>query len=78
MLHVRGVVARRNQRQSVIDEKFHAVCGGGNSRSMTDAAANRGHSRISSVSRSEYSVMISRSERPPASNRSTVATGMGK
>jgi hypothetical protein len=36
-------------RQGVIDESLHADRGTGTSRSVTDAAAKRRHSRMSSV-----------------------------
>src|SRR5215813_2574091 len=79
---VHGVVSGRREqlsqkgRQRVIDEESQAEYGRGSSRSIADAAANLRHSRMSSVWRSGYSARISRSDRPPASNRSTVATGM--
>jgi len=46
------------------------------SRSSAQAAAKRKHSRMSAVSRSGYSARISPSVNPPASSRSTVATGI--
>jgi hypothetical protein len=67
---------RYSRRQRIVDKKLHAERGSGNSRSMADAAANRRHSRTSASSRSGYSARISRSERPPANSRSTVATGI--
>ena len=80
--YVEGVVTggheevRQPRRQCVVDKKSQAECGSGISRSIADAAAKRRHSRISSVWRSGYPERISRSPRPPASNRSTVATGI--
>jgi hypothetical protein len=56
--------------------KFQAECRRGSSRSITEAAPKRRHSRISSVWRSGYSARISLSDSPPANNRSTVATGI--
>jgi hypothetical protein len=40
---------RQEWRQGVIDEKSHAERGSVNSRSITEDAANRRHSRMSSV-----------------------------
>jgi hypothetical protein len=67
---------RQMRRKRVVDEESHAGCGSGNSRSIAEAAANLKHSRRSSFSRSGYSERISDSDRPPASKRRTVATGI--
>jgi hypothetical protein len=80
--HMDGVMSRTYQevgqtrRQRVVDQKSQAEDGRGSSRSIAEAAAKRRHSRISSAWRSGYSARISLSDSPPASNRSTVATGI--
>jgi hypothetical protein len=80
--HVDCVMSRRHQeirqprRQGIVDKKSQAEKGSGSSRSIAEAAAKRRHSRISSIWRSGYSARMAASVSPPASNRSTVATGI--
>ncbi|MCC2628048.1 MAG: hypothetical protein K0S14_1698, partial [Thermomicrobiales bacterium] len=40
---------RQERRQGIVDEESHAERGNGNSRSITEDAANRRHSRMSSA-----------------------------
>jgi len=67
---------RHARRERIVDQEPQAECGRGSSRSMAEAAAKRKHSRMSSISRSGYSARISCSANPPASIRSTEATGI--
>jgi hypothetical protein len=80
--NVRCIMARLRQQQReprrkrIIDQKSHADCGRGSSRSIAEAAAYRKHSRMSPSRRSGYSAKIFSSDQPPARSRRTVATGM--